>query len=333
MADNNKKRKTLMGTIEEGQILKEFSQTHFISVAPKPNIDRIQIQIVKQGTKGKDFVDFWLTTTQMYNLCTEILNGKFATRCVKDIDKQYPEAYKYVSGVNGSKILSIGGGKKGIRVNIKNTKDNKAVFGNMAGITLESLSMMAELFLIIYGFKPCSYFMKNVADAFWKYNSNSANNYNISDDDMPSTIDDAAEASNSASEPSDTNKADNDTLSDSKGVNKPNDSSNNSITNPEKSADAPEEQAGEKVSVKKITVFAINGSFKDYTNGKSFEAYECVEGNPGTRKLQVMAINGDTEITQQEFNDFKEFAQQNELTKTEIVYYVKNGHCYLKNFA
>ena len=70
-------------------------------------------------------------------------------------------------------------------------------------------------------------------------------------------------------------------------------------------------------------------------NGKSFEAYECVNGNPGSKKLTVMLINGDTKLTDDEYNDFRKFANEQEdgVSKVSINYYVKNGNCYMKSFA
>ena len=160
-------------------------------------------------------------------------------------------------------------------------------------------------------------YMKSLADKFWKHNSNASKHYNISDEDEDYTENNAESTTDSPEKETVASDKSNKTTSDNTTV-----TNNNNAANTVNSTD-------EEPRLINSTVFVIKGSFKDYANGKSFEALNCENGNPGNKKAKIMIINGHTNVSDEEYNSLKEFSSTNELTKVEISYYVKDNNCYL----
>ena len=198
--------KTIMELVKEGKILEEYGKDYFLTVTPVPNIGRIRFSVIKIGDKGKNALDFYLTTEKMILLCEDILSvdhiaeRKFAA----DIKSTYPSAYKYNTGANGAKQLDIGGGNYGIRVHIGIPKGNNVEHRNMA-CSFDSFRVMALLFTYIYGLKPCDYYIRNVVDSFWEYNKNNSFVPSLDEDDTTNdspiieknTANDSSESKNS----------------------------------------------------------------------------------------------------------------------------------------
>lgn len=154
--------------LEDGAILKEYTQTDFLTVSPAPSIDMVKWQIVKQGTKGKDSVSFYMNTERFRILCDELTSKEGRSKIAASINHQYPDVYKYTAGSNGSKHLNIGGGKKGIRVQIQIQKKNGKPDNRMVVISYESIKIMAFLFDVVMGLIPTTHYYASLADAFWK---------------------------------------------------------------------------------------------------------------------------------------------------------------------
>ena len=150
---DNKNYVSASEKMKEGAILKAFGQNYLVSVTPILNIDRVKWSVVKIGSSGKDFTDFYLTVKQMRQLCEEIENGVAGKKLSADSTSQYPGAYKYVTGENGSKKLNIGGGQKGIRVQTQVNKDGKWD-NKMSVVPWEDLKEMAFLFRLVTGLIP-----------------------------------------------------------------------------------------------------------------------------------------------------------------------------------
>lgn len=166
MAD--KEYMTTKKKLEDGAILKEYTQTDFLTVSPAPSIDMVKWQIVKQGTKGKDSVSFYMNTERFRILCDELTSKEGRSKIAASINHQYPDVYKYTAGSNGSKHLNIGGGKKGIRVQIQIQKKNGKPDNRMVVISYESIKIMAFLFNVVMGLIPTTHYYASLADAFWK---------------------------------------------------------------------------------------------------------------------------------------------------------------------
>lgn len=166
MAD--KEYMTTKKKLEDGAILKEYTQTDFLTVSPAPSIDMVKWQIVKQGTKGKDSVSFYMNTERFRILCDELTSKEGRSKIAASINHQYPDVYKYTAGSNGSKHLNIGGGKKGIRVQIQIQKKNGKPDNRMVVISYESIKIMAFLFDVVMGLIPTTHYYASLADAFWK---------------------------------------------------------------------------------------------------------------------------------------------------------------------
>lgn len=166
MAD--KEYMTTKKKLEDGAILKEYTQTDFLTVSPAPSIDMVKWQIVKQGTKGKDAVSFYMNTEKFRILCDELTSKEGRAKIAASIEHQYPDAYKFTTGTNGSKHLNIGGGKKGIRVQIQIQKKEGKPDNRMVVISYESIKIMAFLFDVVMGLIPTTHYYASLADTFWK---------------------------------------------------------------------------------------------------------------------------------------------------------------------
>lgn len=147
------KRTTFKDIIKGGTILQGFGTKYLVSVTVAGAIDKVKWSIVELNTKGKVYSDFYLGMKQMRQLCEDILNGKAGKKFADDAASPYPGAYKYVTGENGNKKLNIGGGQKGIRVQIQEKKgegyDNK-----MSVVMWDDLKEMAFLFQLVTGLIP-----------------------------------------------------------------------------------------------------------------------------------------------------------------------------------
>ena len=151
-----------------GAICVSYGSTHFVSVNPVPTIDKCRFSIVKLGTSGKDHLDFYLDIQDMRQLCEEFLGDASAAKrkIQADMKNQFPSAYSYITGQNGSLTLNIGAGEKGCRIQIRDKSNN---IQKMTVVPFKDLKEMAFGFYLVMGLIPVmknSYFGK-LYDAFW----------------------------------------------------------------------------------------------------------------------------------------------------------------------
>ena len=156
--------KTKKDMLKSGAILQVYGSKAMLSVCPAPEIEKVRFSIVKLGTSGKDALDFYMSLDDMWLLINEIDSGIAARRITADNNSAYPGAYKYVTGENGSKRLNIGGGKKGVRVQIQIQGQQPM----MTIIQLKDLAIMSLFYKIVMGLIPVSGFYQKYADAFWE---------------------------------------------------------------------------------------------------------------------------------------------------------------------
>lgn len=183
---NNEEKKYLTEreVLASGAVLKEYTQTDFIAVSPAPAIGRVKFSIVKQGTNGKDHADFYLGMEAFRLLCIDLCSTSGIKKLNESADHQYPDAYKMTSGTDGSKHLNIGGGKKGIRIQIQAKKgekwDNRLVI-----VPFDSIRSMRFRFELVMGLIPTqegSYY-RSLYDAFWAGEEQRAKYYRSSYDE------------------------------------------------------------------------------------------------------------------------------------------------------
>lgn len=165
-----KQYKTIKDMVKNGAIMQAYGSTHFVTVTLAPQISKVRFSIVKMGTGGNEHVDFYLDMEESRDFFSEISSGKASEKFAKDIEKQYPEAYKYVAGTDGSKALNIGGGKKGIRfqINVKEP-DGKWKNSPFTVAPWKELKHAAFLFELLTGLIPVmggSYY-HSIFKAFW----------------------------------------------------------------------------------------------------------------------------------------------------------------------
>lgn len=151
-----------------GAVCVSYGSTHFVSVNPVPTIDKCRFSIVKLGTSGKDHLDFYLDIQDMRQLCEEFIGDASAAirKIQADMKNQFPSAYSYITGQNGSLILNIGAGEKGCRIQIRDKTKNVQ---KMTVVPFKNLKEMAFGFYLVMGLIPVmknSYYGK-LYDAFW----------------------------------------------------------------------------------------------------------------------------------------------------------------------
>lgn len=145
--------KDLTEAIKNGTILTAYGKKFLLSVTLVPNISKVRFSLVEIGTKGGNHNDFYMDYSQMRRLCEEIGNGVTAKKITADATNQYPGAYKYVTGENGSKKLNIGGGQIGCRVQIQINKDGNWD-NKISAVSYDDLREMAFLFNLCSGLVP-----------------------------------------------------------------------------------------------------------------------------------------------------------------------------------
>ena len=161
--------KTIIDQLEGGAILQSYGSKYLVSVNPAPSIHKVRWSIVELNTGGKVYSNFFMSMEQMRQLCDEIEKGYASKKLAADKDSAYPGAYKYVTGENGSKKLNIGGGQKGIRIQIQENVDGKWD-NKMSVIPIADFVQMKFLFFLTMGLtlsKTGSYY-SSLYDAFWK---------------------------------------------------------------------------------------------------------------------------------------------------------------------
>ena len=162
MAD--KKYTTVKEMFESGTILQAYGSKYLVSVCPAFAIDRVRVSVVTLNTRGMDSTDIYLTCEEMRKFCEEIDNGTAYKKILADTGN-YPTAYKWVKGKDGSKSLTIGGGQKGIRVL---THDKK-----MTVVQYSDLRTMSFNYKLVSGLTPIGEgYYKNLFNAFEKSTEN-----------------------------------------------------------------------------------------------------------------------------------------------------------------
>ena len=142
--------KTQYANARNGLFSEEYGKEYFEKVSEAFDIGRVKVTIVPIGQKGKNAADFYLTVEQMMDLCEEIRNGVFEKKIAAD-NGPYPGAYQYTTGENGSKHLNIGGGKFGVRMQIRDTENNK---NYTLAVTTTAFKEMARDFYVFSGLQP-----------------------------------------------------------------------------------------------------------------------------------------------------------------------------------
>lgn len=158
--------KTEVEMAREGEFLREYGKQYFVVAVEALNIGRVKWSMVPIGKKGQDELTFYMPVEKMLALCLLFQDGTAQKKIAADTNS-YPSAFHYVTGEDGSKILNIGGGKVGCRINIQDKSKTK---NYIMAVSLESLETMARKFLMCTGYMspaPGSYY-ESVIQSFEK---------------------------------------------------------------------------------------------------------------------------------------------------------------------
>jgi hypothetical protein len=184
----------------EGQLIRVFGSKTLFAVSPVPEIDRVKFSIVELNTKGKDFIDIYLTTEEVRQFCADIDKG-IAKKKIDEDKGNYPTAYQWVRGENGAKRLIIGGGMKGIRIQSTDASDKNNTKKKMALIQFTDLYELSFMFKLAYGLIPVqngSYYeflFKAFADNIGKRRGNAVD-YDASNDEATDNHNDNVDLNN-----------------------------------------------------------------------------------------------------------------------------------------
>lgn len=82
---------------------------YFLKVRPCFAIDKVAFSFTKKGTAGKDTDSVYMDIADFDQFCDDILSGSMAKKVAED-KANYPSAFEYKTGKNGSKVLNFGSG-------------------------------------------------------------------------------------------------------------------------------------------------------------------------------------------------------------------------------
>lgn len=109
MADKKAKVEELL---QGGSILKSFGSKYFVSITLAPDICKAKVEMVEIGNGGKNANCIYLDIEDLRQLFVELDSGIFAKKIQADKKNQYPQAYQFVKGEDGSKKVNIGASQK-----------------------------------------------------------------------------------------------------------------------------------------------------------------------------------------------------------------------------
>ncbi len=174
-----KKHKTTLEMFENGSILTVYGSKNLVSVSPAFAIDRVKVSIVELGTGGKNYTDVFLTCEEMRLFCEEIDRG-IAFKKISEDTGDFPSAYEWRKGKNGSKCLKIGGGKKGVRVQTHDKKMTVVQYSDLRTLSF-NYKLISGLIMVNNGY------YKTLVDAFYSKQEERekriAKNYNPAEND------------------------------------------------------------------------------------------------------------------------------------------------------
>lgn len=149
MADSKKLSK-LRKMLQGGCLLECYTLNNwFVKVQPVFRIDKVKIAFVEKGKKGSGF-DIYVDTMKFNRLCKDIQSRVLERKIEADTTSDYPTAWVYKTGENGSLEVAIGKGRKGIlfqgRVISKEESKRKTAIVPVA--SYEDLAIMADLWFM-----------------------------------------------------------------------------------------------------------------------------------------------------------------------------------------
>ena len=147
--EKEKRYKTDKDMFESGAILQVYGSQYLLSVNPAFAISKVRFSLVKLGTQGKESSDIYLSVEDVRIFCNEIERG-LAERKISEDKGAYPTAYKWVKGTDGCKQLIIGGGEKGVRIQII-IRNDKKTDRKMSVIQFKDLQTLSFHFKLVAG--------------------------------------------------------------------------------------------------------------------------------------------------------------------------------------
>ena len=185
MSNENKDSK-LHKMLAQGCIAEYYTLNgYFVKIYPVLKLDKIKFSFVKKGEKGSGF-DIYVDMVRFLRLCKDIISRRMEKLIAED-KGEYPSAWKYVTGNDGSKTLAIGKARNGAPLINGSVKgDDKSKKYAMVPLTsYEDLLEMADLFMVVTGYTPVTGYWSNLKKLFEEAQANNQKYYQNADDDEP----------------------------------------------------------------------------------------------------------------------------------------------------
>lgn len=183
-----------------GAICQEYGSKYLLSINPAYEINRCRWSVVDIGSKGENKIDFYMSMDDMRRFCDDVVSGACKPKFMADMNDNYPSAYQYTTGQNGCKKLSIGGGKKGIRINASIKTDDNKPFYKSTSISWAALLDIAFYFQLVMGLKPVQGgYYGYLKDVYWEGVRQRAEAHNAWNSDFNESDDGSDESENAAS--------------------------------------------------------------------------------------------------------------------------------------
>lgn len=166
------KEKNLIESLKQGGSLHEVWTTSTgLTMIPNPSIENIRWSIVQKGSGGTDAVDFYMNLKNAVLMFREIWENDGAAakkKFEKDKSSDFPQAYTFVSGKDGSRKFGLGTGKNGLAVQIQN-KETSGWKRKFIPVSWDDVRYFAFMGLLVLGLVPVSDgYYKDVKDAFYE---------------------------------------------------------------------------------------------------------------------------------------------------------------------
>lgn len=134
----------------------------FVKIYPVLSIDKVKFSFAEKGKKGKGF-DVYVDTPVFLLLCRDILSGRL-WKLIEADKSDYPSAWNYRTGQNGTKELHLGKGKRGVVLQGRYNGGDEGGKCGFIPLSCEDLRIMAELFLMVTGVTPVEGYWKDLRD-------------------------------------------------------------------------------------------------------------------------------------------------------------------------
>ena len=151
----SEKKAKIEEMLHDGAVLKSFGSKFFTSIVLVPDICKAKVEQVEIGKGGKNANTVYLDLELLRQLFADIDAGIFTARITADKKNQYPQAYQFVTGEDGSKKVNIGASQKSGHIAFQTqVKKGEKWDNRIMAIAVSELVQAGFLFKLCLGLIP-----------------------------------------------------------------------------------------------------------------------------------------------------------------------------------